>query len=383
MARPRELHKLGKWLYLGVRARVRRLVQGGGGPTLDYFTKPDKVYLASADQFKGMEPIVEGEGVLQCRHFYSVVGGMGGLNILARLKNLDTITFFDINPHAVEIGRLVVELIKHAPDRDTFVSLIYGRLFDGVAYDVATQDQYYALPIEPEWTERVLTAVGPDLFKLYQEAYSPYIENPLVDQYEGISVHCTRLPLYHDAPIDGVMTHPFVERSALKEHRVTSVNSFFYGKGWLKDEARYQRVRQHLLSCEVSFAADSLEALNPPMHSGLYTSNILGAEPSAESYAAIRAVVEKFMWMLWYSHATNYLEMEYAFPPERLIPLERVYGAGIRDTHHTCEMVLDDCFDLNAKPFLEVIQPHATYGMEFGFRFYDGQRRVSARFSGW
>jgi hypothetical protein len=40
-------------------------------------------------------------------------------------------------------------------------------------------------------------------------------------------------------------------------------------------------------------------------------------------------------------------------------------------------MALDSIVDLNTTSFLEVIEPHPTEGMNYGFRFYAGQRRIS------
>jgi hypothetical protein len=40
-------------------------------------------------------------------------------------------------------------------------------------------------------------------------------------------------------------------------------------------------------------------------------------------------------------------------------------------------MALDSFASLNTESFLEVIEPHPTEGMNYGFRFYAGQRRIS------
>ena len=44
-----------------------------------YYKGIDKVYLASADQFKGMEKIIEQKNFPKCENFFTVIGGMGGI----------------------------------------------------------------------------------------------------------------------------------------------------------------------------------------------------------------------------------------------------------------------------------------------------------------
>ena len=85
------------------------------------------------------------------------------------------------------------------------------------------------------------------------------------------------------------------------------------------------------------------------------------------------------MWTLWYSRPTNHTQLEYLFPKKRLIPMMKRYGASIKNPHQSCCNVLDDHFNLNKQPFLEIIQPHVTEGMNYGFRFYEGQHPVSVQ----
>ena len=90
-----------KKLYRKIKSKINTKIQFLLINPLEYFQDPHKVYLASADQFAGMEEICESESFPDCRHFYSVIGGLGGLNILAKLKNLESIIFFDINTFTV------------------------------------------------------------------------------------------------------------------------------------------------------------------------------------------------------------------------------------------------------------------------------------------
>lgn len=340
-----------------------------------FFLALNKIYLASADQFKGMEAIVEEEEVLQCQHFYSVVGGLGGLNVLARLKEVESITFFDINPYMLLVAELMIEIIRNAEDRNTFISLIYGREFDAKRYSFANQRSYYELPIDPKWSQRLERILRPKLFERYKRFYWPYIQNPMDDSYDGVSIHCTRLLVFHEAPINGVMTYPFLDREQMRVNNISCINSFFFGKGWLRNEDRYQRVRQQMRICKIKMLVQSIFDIEPPDSSGLYASNVLDGTETE-----IYSLIERLSWMLWYSGRTNYLQMEYVVKSQaRLIPFEKVYGKGITDTHQSCCQLLDANFDLNATPFMEVIQPHVTEGMNYGFRFYGGQRKISVQ----
>lgn len=339
---------------------------------VDYFMASDKVYLASADQFKGIEAIVEAKELLQCRHFYSIVGGLGGLNVLARLKKVESLTFFDVNPHTLEVCEFMFEVIRSAENRNTFVSLIYGREFDSNKYSFDNQTEYYQKPIDSNWTSRLEETVGSKLFSTYKRLYWSYIQNPMEDIYDGASVHCTRMVLFHEAPVNSVMTYPFQERNYMRTKNISCINSFFFGKGWLRDEERYQQVRENLTKCKTSLVVKSIFDLEPPPQSGLYSSNVLdGTE------LEIPSLKDQFSWILWYSLQSRYLQLEYVKPAERMIPFDRLYGQGVKDTHLSCCHLLDGNFDLNATPFWEVIQPHVTEGMNYGFRFYQGQRPIS------
>jgi hypothetical protein len=337
-----------------------------------YFQAADKVYLASADQFKGMEKLVESQEILQCEHFYSVIGGLGGLNILSRLNAPKTIHFFDINPHTINICHLIIKVILISDKRDDFITNMYGRVFDSNKYSFANQEEYYSLPVEADLLETLRQKVGEEDYKTYEKFYLPYIEDPMKDVYDGESIHCTRMPIFHEARANEVMTHPFIGRSELKAKGITSINSFFFGKGWLKNEERFIQVKKNLIDSKVVVSAASIFNLNPPRNSGLYASNVLdGDEKQFEE------LIKNFTWTLWYSRRSRYLQLEYMLHEERLLPFQQVYGKGIKDTHRSCCQLLDEQFDLNKQDFLEIIEPHITEGINYGFRFYSGQQTIS------
>lgn len=353
---------------------IKRRIVGHQKYPVDYFKTQDKVYLASADQFGGMAEFLEGDDILQCEHLYMVIGGLGGLNILPKLRNLKSLTLFDINPFMIEICHLVFAIIRYAEDRDTFISLIYHRQFDSTRYTYANQQDYYALPIDPVWQKRLHEVVGDEYFKVHQRLYTPYIQDPMRDIYDGTSLHCTRMPVFHEAPAVEPMVYPHVTAEDLRNKGLSSVNSFFFGKGWLQDDSTYRCVRDILLNCPATIKEASIFDLSPPPNAGLYASNVL--EPDQKQFPH---VIQRFLWTIWFSVWSEYRLVDYILPKERLIPIRQRYGKYNRNPHSTCCELLDDHFDLNAQPFLEVIVPHILLGMQYGFQFYDGQSPVSVQ----
>ena len=361
-----------KKLYRKIKSKINTKIQFLLINPLEYFQDPHKVYLASADQFAGMEEICESESFPDCRHFYSVIGGLGGLNILAKLKNLESIIFFDINPFSIRVCQLIFELIKNSNNRDHFISLIYARQFDSQKFSIENQSIFYGLPISEELLKEVRIILGSDLYEIYNTVYIPYIQYPLSDLYSGFSVHCTRLPIFHDAQISDVMVYPFNSRKTLEKQKLSSVNSFFFGKGWLKNDDRFLKVKSFLLSTKVDIIEKSIFDLDPLPQSGLYSSNVFdGQEKEFERF------INKFSWTLWYSQTSNYLKLDFIYPTDRIIPIIKVYGKGNKNAHYTCCLILNDILNLKTKKFLEIIQPHPSEAMKYGFRFYSGQYPIS------
>lgn len=355
-----------------VPEKIKKIIRGRNKHPEDYFLEKDKIYLASADQFIGMKKIIEGKNIPSCEHFFSVIGGLGGLNILSRLENLKSITFFDINPFEAEVCRFYLDVIKNSKNRDDFISLIYLRDFDSSKYSFRNQESFYSLPLDKKLINRLKKILSGELYNFYVKTYLPHIKDPMKNIYSGVSVHCTRLPIFHEAPLEEPMAHPFLKRSVLKKKKIISVNSFFFGKGWLKNDIRFQKVKKNIQNCKVNIIIKNIFELEAPSNSGLYSSNVFDG---TENLFAV--FINKFKWILWYSKRTNRLNLEYEILGDRLIHFEKIYGKGIENPHKSCYKILNDHFDLNKDNFLEIIQPHIKEGMNFGFRHYSGQKKMS------
>jgi hypothetical protein len=296
---------------------------------------------------------------------------MGGLNVLARLDGLESLTFFDINPDAARVCHIYLDLIRGARGRDDFVSLLYGRTFDSARFGPHNVRDYYALPPDPALQRRARELLGAERFADYRRIYAPYLRDPSRDTYDGVTLHATRMPLFHDAPADAVMTYPFYGRLEMKLRRLSSVNSLFMGKGWLAGDERFARV-QHHLALPTRIVIAPLHELQPPPDAGLYASNVVDRD-----YPGLRPALARFAWTIAYSPLSGYRHADYIPAERRELPLRAVYGAGVPDPHRSCCLLLEAELDLASAEFMEVVQPHPEHGMKTGFRFYAGQRAIA------
>ena len=341
---------------------------------VDYFQGHDKLYLASADQYLGLANVLESNAFLQCRHFYSVTGGMGGLNVLARqIEAPSTIHWFDCNEDAQTFARFITTLIQQCPARNEFIEDLYFRPFDAFTYCSANQQDYYALPIENKFLDRLQQKVGDSLAQWHQENFMPYIVNPSEDIYSGPSVHATKIPVFHEAMLQAPMTHPFKSRDELKRKKISNINSWFFGKGWLASEDTFARVRNHLSQARVSYEIKSIFEFNPPENSGLYASNVFAPDKQKEFID----VIQRFVWTVMYTIESNYLLSDFRIRwGERIIPIKSLWGQGDPDVHMTCCQMIDNVLKIKEAPFLEVVFPHPTEKMDVGFKHYPGQKPI-------
>lgn len=337
----------------------------------DYFISPERVYLASADNYTGLEGLVESEHLLPCKHFYSVIGGMGGLNILCRLENVKTITWFDINPHMLNICSLVLKLISASATREDFISLIYCKPFSQNSFPQENINMFYKQSVSEELRVRLSNILSVQELQTYDKIYLPYTSSFQQEFVLGPCLHCTSLRVYHDAPINGVMTYPFLSREHIQKHQTTNINSFFFGKGWLRSEERFQNVKNLLASAEMRIDRKNIFELSPAEESGLYSSNILDGTENKFS-----KLVNDFDWMILYSKRTKFLTAEYVSGNRDMIPCEKIFSDNKRNPHNDCCLLLEDIVNISHKSFLEVIHPSGMEGMNSGFRFYTGQKKI-------
>ncbi len=332
---------------------------------------PRLVYLASADQWLGFEAFFRKNDLMQCDVFYSVIGGLGGLNLLARLKPLKKIVFYDANIYAARILDLQLQLIRHCSSVEQYISLIYQRPFDRSKYTFDNQADYLRLPLEERYAEsleRVLTA---DAHSTYRHFYLPYIVRGHEPLHDGPTCCCTSLlPFFESASV----TDPLV--SGLGADCV-NINTFYVGKGWLGSDETFRVVRSHLLESETEVRIGDIAEIRPEGDfPGIYTTNIYDTRRRT-GYTKFSHL---FGWMIGYDDSANWEVCYYpTASAEGMVRYAKLIGAGNRNPHATCCEAIDGLLDLNANKFLEVIEPPPSEGMKYGFRFYAGQKPIKVQ----
>ena len=332
------------------------------------WNKKEHVYLASADNYLGFQLFFAKHRVRQCEHFYSVVGGMGGFNLLPHLHELQSITFFDPNIHTFKVLDLHRNLIAISDSLDDYVSNVFCRPFQlAIHKDNAFLEQPFSQDIYDSLRERLSS----ENFETFAYYYRPYLTNPLVP-IEGPSYHCSRILAFFEPQfLTTQMTHAIFKRDP------RSINALFVGKGWLESDATFQAVRTRLANVPISYETKIAEDLTYRPHSGVYGSNIWNTDPS-EQYSGYKRFISKVDWLIAfddYKWTKDYMQVQY-YRNDPKPPAVR-FGHGNGNPHATCCMALDSFASLNTESFLEVIEPHPTEGMNYGFRFYAGQRRIS------
>ena|GEM_PF-337521 len=332
---------------------------------------PRLVYLASADQWLGFEAFFRKNDLMQCDVFYSVIGGLGGLNLLARLKPLKKIVFYDANIYAALILDLQLQLIRHCASVEEYISLIYQRPFDRSRYTFDNQADYLRLPLDGQYAEsldRVLTA---DAHSTYRHFYLPYVARGHEPLHDGPTCCCTSLlPFFESASV----TEPLV--SGLGADCV-NVNTFYVGKGWLSSEETFRVVRSHLLKSQVEVRIGDIAETRPTGDfPGIYTTNIYDTRRRT-GYTKFSHL---FGWMIGYDDSADWEVCYYPTgPAEGMVGYAKLIGAGNGNPHATCCEAIDGLLDLNENQFLEVIEPPPSEGMKYGFRFYGGQKPIKVQ----
>ena len=330
--------------------------------------KREHVYLASADNYLGFQLFFEKHKVKQCENCDSVVGGLGGLNLLPHLHELKSITFFDVNTYTFDVLDLQRNLIEISETISEYISYFFCRNFE---FGVHRDNGFLEQPFSDELYEELREKLSPKNFETFTYFYLPYLKNPL-NSIEGPSYHCSKILAFCEPPyLNTQMTHAIFKRDP------RSVNAPFVGKGWLQSNEFYQATRNNLMNVPIFYEKKIAEDIQYKPHAGVYGSNVWNTDPS-EQYSGYKKFIHSVDWLIAYDDyvkTKDYLQVQYYHHrPKR--PANR-FGQGNGNPHATCCMALDSFESLNDHSFLEVIEPHPTEGMNYGFRFYRGQKRIS------
>ena len=200
------------------------------------------LYLASRDEIRLVEKIVDELPASKGGTLVGIIGGMAALNFVERLRPAH-ILLVDLNPAQVEYGRCVVELVKDAPTRTEFVAAFFSRPFDA--------------------DEATFLAQPGDLAKL--EATTAKIKD------RGLRASCFNdLSLIAEATYDAEAQSLLVQRNTNgkflqlrgpdKEMPI-GFNYLYYDRGWLASDASYERTRAALKSAKIRFLASDIGAV--------------------------------------------------------------------------------------------------------------------------
>jgi hypothetical protein len=341
---------------------------------------PRLVYVASADQWLGMKAFFDKDHLMECDVFYSVIGGLGGLNFLHMIKQARKIVFYDSNSYAVRILDLQIQLIINCSSVNEYISHIYQREFDMLKYNVSIQLNFLNSSVDGRYKENLNRILTPKALETYNYYYQPYVDASSARLHGGPTIHCSwLLPLFERDPtqlkepnalISDSLVMPLFDTGPMGGN---NFNTFYVGKGWLESDEAFLATQHQLLNLEVEALIGDITHLSPEGDfPGIYLSNIFSTDPKFRGY---EKVVSLFNWAIGYDDYTNWEVQYYPNELEGMVDYESLAGAGNTNTHETCCGVINNLLNLNTHSFLEIISPPSGE-TKWGFRFYKGQNPV-------
>lgn len=215
----------------------------------ELFQRPQDLYLASADK---ISLIIE--RVDQLRYFfsnpnidnyYSVIGGLSGLNHLIVIKPKN-ITFFDINQDAIPYCKFIIELIKSCSSPKDFIESFFLRRMDEPLNE-DNQDDYLLKPIDYSILESTLESLSEESKQVYNQAVLPLVKKEKPSEPRNCMRVVPCWNPHHRVPVGGGESTGYDESGK----RVPNTNTFFYGYGWLYNEDNYNKVKSCLINSSI------------------------------------------------------------------------------------------------------------------------------------
>ena len=200
------------------------------------------LYLASRDEIRRVEKILDEMPESRGGTFVGIVGGLAALNFIERLQPSEVL-LVDLNPAQVEYGRCVVELIKLTPTRTAFVSAFFSR------------------PFQPD--EATFLAQPGDLAMLRTSTQG------IADR--GLRESCAGdLALIAEATYDTATQSLLVPRNSNGKYlqlrgpdkgMPIGFNYLYFDRGWLESDASYERTRAALRSARLRWLVSDIGAV--------------------------------------------------------------------------------------------------------------------------
>jgi len=207
------------------------------------FSTPEDIYLASVDNLHYVGSYVKRVSPL-FDHFWCVIGGLGGLNFFTKLYASD-ITFYDVNPAAIDYAKMLFELIKLSQNRVEFISRVFSRPLAGNT-DLEGQGLFLSQPGDFTIFNETRNALPLGRRSCFDFYFSRILKGNYTNGNFLISKPLTNcsimLPCFPVGP-----NIPVFQSTSVR------VNTFYYGKGWLESETTFNQIKQVLLSPTIQF----------------------------------------------------------------------------------------------------------------------------------
>lgn len=204
--------------------------------------RPRDLYLASRDEIRRVEKILDELPESKGGTLIGIVGGLAVLNFVERLQPSDVL-LVDLNPAQVEYGRCVIALIESTPTRTDFVSAFFSR------------------PFQPDEAAFLAQPGDPALLRANTDR--------IPDRALRATCHAD-LSLVADATYDPATGSLVVLRNSNGKHlqlrgpdkgMPIGYNYLYYDRGWLASDAAYERTRATLIAARVRYLASDIGAV--------------------------------------------------------------------------------------------------------------------------
>lgn len=224
------------------------------------FDSLEQVYLGNNDPFFLTEEnisILNRSNSRQGGTYYSVIGGLAGLNYIQHLEP-DKVVLFDINPNAVTFARLFLAILQRSATRIEFLRNFFCRnLPEDIS--LSNQKEFLSKPASIKIRKQIANDLPENLRTFYEVFFESALVNPLKVKDSDV---CDQLlpcwPIHNYVPIQYV--------------RAPSVNTLFWGHGWLEDEESFRHTKRLLVDAKAIHS--NLVKLHPYDASAIYVSNV-------------------------------------------------------------------------------------------------------------
>ncbi|WPT11496.1 hypothetical protein PSENEW3n2_00000934 [Picochlorum sp. SENEW3] len=210
----------------------------------------------------------ENSGIYNVTQLISVAGGMSVLHLFPFWSELESITWVDVNCHALDNAQLILTLISISNDRSDYVKKVFCRDPAKVStLTVNTVQPFMDIEPDEEIRNQTLSKLSPKLQRLYQENIVPRAQTGPISNNTRVNQHII-LPLLQNnsGPLTQVGKIGVVNRGSLD-----------YGFGAMASDAQFQKLKSAVQRANHKFYLGSLwdAPISSDSDLAIYASNIL------------------------------------------------------------------------------------------------------------